>query len=104
LSTSPGRTALAASDPGVDHPQIPVFLDRNRQDDAVRPENRVDHRRAALHGTRSCRDEQVITPLGRGESDKPERGYNYHTLAKDLDGFLRAHDHGDREQSPGTRR
>jgi hypothetical protein len=33
---------LAASDPGVDHPQIPVFLARNRQDDAVRPENRVD--------------------------------------------------------------
>jgi hypothetical protein len=38
LSTSPSRTTLAASDPGVDHPQIPVFLDRNRQDDAVRPE------------------------------------------------------------------
>src|ERR1700745_2884369 len=37
LSTSPSRTTLAASDPGVDHPQIPVFLDRNRQDDAVRP-------------------------------------------------------------------
>jgi microcin C transport system substrate-binding protein len=32
---------LAASDPGVDHLQIPVFLGRNRQDDAVRPENRV---------------------------------------------------------------
>jgi hypothetical protein len=31
-------------DPGVDHPQIPVFLDRNRQDDAVRPENRVGRR------------------------------------------------------------
>src|ERR1700745_3356327 len=39
LSTSPSRTTLAASDPGVDHPQIPVFLDRNRQDDAVPPEN-----------------------------------------------------------------
>jgi hypothetical protein len=26
---------LAASDPGVDHPQIPVFLGRNREDDAV---------------------------------------------------------------------
>jgi hypothetical protein len=36
---------LPASDPGVDHPQIPVFLDRNRQDDAVRPENRVDRTR-----------------------------------------------------------
>ena len=41
LSTSPSRTTLAASDPGVDHPQIPGFLGRNRQDDAVRPENRV---------------------------------------------------------------
>jgi cold shock protein len=25
----------------LDHPQIPVFLDRNCQDDAVRPENRA---------------------------------------------------------------
>src|ERR1700758_3766671 len=45
LSTSPSRTTLAASDPGVDHPQIPVFLGRNRHDDAVRPENRVDRSR-----------------------------------------------------------
>ena len=39
----------------------------------------------------------VIAPdlLGHGESDKPERGYNYHTLAKDLDGFLRALDLND---------
>src|ERR1700745_4081051 len=36
LSTSPSRTTLAASNPGVDHPPIPVFLARNRQDDAVR--------------------------------------------------------------------
>jgi hypothetical protein len=35
LSTSPSRTTLAASDPGVDHAQ-------NRQDDAVRAKNRVD--------------------------------------------------------------
>ena len=28
LSTSPNRTTLAASDPGVDHPQILVFLGR----------------------------------------------------------------------------
>jgi hypothetical protein len=28
-------------------------------------------------------------------SRKPERGYNYHTLAKDLDGFLRALDLND---------
>ena len=34
-------------------------------------------------------------PRGHGESDKPEGGYNYHTLAKDLDGFLRALDLSD---------
>ena len=33
---------MAASDPGVDHPQIPVFLDRNRQANAARPQNRVE--------------------------------------------------------------
>ena len=39
-----------------------------------------------------CDEFRVIAldPRGHGESDKPERGYNYHTLAKDLDGFLRA--------------
>ena len=38
-----------------------------------------------------CDEFRVIAldPRGHGESDKPERGYNYHTLAKDLDGFLR---------------
>ena len=34
----------------------------------------------------------ALDPRGHGESDKPERGYNYHTLAKDLDGFLRGLD------------
>jgi hypothetical protein len=42
LSTSPSRTTLAASDPGADDPQIRVFLDRNRQDDAARPERGPD--------------------------------------------------------------
>src|SRR5262250_3654955 len=37
----------------------------------------------------------ALDPRGHGESDKPERGYNYHTLAKDLDGFLRALDLND---------
>ena len=37
----------------------------------------------------------AVDPRGHGESDKPERGYNYHTLAKDLDGFLRALDLND---------
>jgi putative transposase len=41
---------LAASDPGVDHPQIPVFLGQNRQDDAVRPENRVDRTHLEAEG------------------------------------------------------
>src|SRR5467141_4147860 len=36
------RDDLTSVRSGVDHPQIPVFFDRNRQDDAVRPENRVD--------------------------------------------------------------
>ena len=41
-----------------------------------------------------CDEFRVIAldPRGHGESDKPQRGYNYHTLAKDLDGFLRALD------------
>jgi len=32
-----------------------------------------------------CDEFRVIAldPRGHGESDKPERGYNYHTLAKD---------------------
>ena len=44
-----------------------------------------------------CDEFRVIAldPRGHGESDKPERGYNYHTLAKDLDGFLRALDLND---------
>ena len=44
-----------------------------------------------------CDEFRVIAldPRGHGESDKPERGYNYHTLAKDLDGFLRALDLSD---------
>jgi pimeloyl-ACP methyl ester carboxylesterase len=39
-----------------------------------------------------CDEFRVIAldPRGHGESDKPEGGYNYYTLAKDLDGFLRA--------------
>ena len=37
----------------------------------------------------------ALDPRGHGESDKPEGGYNYHTLAKDLDGFLRALDLND---------
>jgi pimeloyl-ACP methyl ester carboxylesterase len=32
----------------------------------------------------------ALDPRGHGESDKPEFGYNYHTLAKDLDAFLNA--------------
>jgi hypothetical protein len=47
---------LPASDPRVDHPQIPVFLDRNRQDDAVRPENRVDRTRFLKSGVRGYHD------------------------------------------------
>jgi hypothetical protein len=50
---------LAASDPGVDHPQIPVFLGRNRQDDAVRPENRVDRTR--------CDWAVIDVPVNRSE-------------------------------------
>ena len=44
-----------------------------------------------------CDEFRVIAldPRGHGESDKPEGGYNYHTLAKDLDGFLRALDLND---------
>jgi pimeloyl-ACP methyl ester carboxylesterase len=44
-----------------------------------------------------CDEFRVIAldPRGHGESDKPEAGYNYHTLAKDLDGFLRALDLND---------
>jgi len=34
----------------------------------------------------------ALDPRGHGESDKPAVGYNYHTLAKDLDAFLRALD------------
>jgi non-heme chloroperoxidase len=36
-----------------------------------------------------CDEFRVIAldPRGHGESDKPEGGYNYHTLAKDLDGI-----------------
>jgi pimeloyl-ACP methyl ester carboxylesterase len=34
----------------------------------------------------------ALDPRGHGESDKPERGYGYHTLAKDLDAFLRGLD------------
>jgi pimeloyl-ACP methyl ester carboxylesterase len=34
----------------------------------------------------------ALDPRGHGESDKPATGYNYHTLAKDLDAFLRALD------------
>jgi len=30
----------------------------------------------------------ALDPRGHGESDKPAIGYNYHTLAKDLNGFL----------------
>ena len=30
-ASTPSRTTLAASDPGVGHPQIPVFLGRNRR-------------------------------------------------------------------------
>lgn len=37
----------------------------------------------------------AVDPRGHGESDKPDRGYNYHTLAKDLDGFLRSLDLSD---------
>ena len=37
----------------------------------------------------------ALDPRGHGESDKPATGYNYHTLAKDLDGFLRALDVSD---------
>lgn len=41
-----------------------------------------------------CDEFRVIAldPRGHGESDKPECGYNYHTLAKDLDEFLRSLD------------
>src|SRR5262245_64500622 len=44
-----------------------------------------------------CDEFRVIAldPRGHGEADKPELGYNYHTLAKDLDGFLRALDLND---------
>ena len=44
-----------------------------------------------------CDEFRVIAldPRGHGESDKPERGYNYHMLAKDLDRFLRALDLND---------
>ena len=44
-----------------------------------------------------CDEFRVIAldPRGHGESDKPEGGYNYHTLAKDLDGFLHALDLND---------
>jgi pimeloyl-ACP methyl ester carboxylesterase len=34
----------------------------------------------------------AVDPRGHGESDKPAIGYNYHTLAKDLDSFLRVLD------------
>jgi pimeloyl-ACP methyl ester carboxylesterase len=34
----------------------------------------------------------ALDPRGHGESDKPAIGYNYHTLAKDLNGFLSALD------------
>jgi pimeloyl-ACP methyl ester carboxylesterase len=30
----------------------------------------------------------AVDPRGHGESDKPETGYNYHTLARDLDALL----------------
>jgi hypothetical protein len=44
------RGPASATDPGVDHPRIPVFLDRNHQDDAVCAENRVDRTRICRGG------------------------------------------------------
>src|SRR5262245_35496954 len=43
--TSPSRSALAASDPGVDEAQSPVFFPRNVELDVVGLENRRDLRR-----------------------------------------------------------